>query len=1134
MRSRSGHDQLVRVIRAVRRRWRLKVALRGAAIVVGAALLVFLISAYGMDRLRFTPTAVIVFRVFAYAALLGLIVRFLVLPLSRRVSDERVALYLEEHEPSLEARLLSAVELGSAEKGSSAGGFSPLLVEKLVENAAERCRAIDYGRGVEARPLAQSSGLLVGTTLLAAIVLLLSPPFVRHSTPYLIPLGEASPDNPYRIEVSPGNTRVAMGAEAKITARLFNFDSDQVEIAVQRGPQGDWERLPMAWEEESGEYLFFLFNLDDETEYFVEASGVRSSLFRIEVAELPYVQQLTLEYHFPAYTGLSPQRQENGGDIAALRGTEVRFYVMPTVPVASGAIAIEGQDSLPLTSSEDGTLTASLSVRQDGLYRIAFESLAGDRVVGSPDYLIDVLTDQPPIVAFTKPGRDIKVTNIEEVFVEVEAQDDYGIRQLELTYSVNGGPEQTQQLYDGRRKDVVAGHTLYLEEFELVPGDFISYYARVTDDNRVSGRQGATTDIYFMEVRPFDREFRQADQSGMAGAGGAGFDSSLSQRQRDVIAATFKMVRDREAYSDEEYQQNLATLALAQGRLREQVERLAERIGARGIVQLDSAFQGVAEALPRAAEAMREAEALLGERRPSEALSPEQRALQQLQRAEAAFREVQVGRDNPAAGGGGGGGQPDAEELAELFELELDKQRNQYERVQRDRQQQIGEQIDETMQKLQELARRQQQENERLRARANESQGQGGSGRSQRQLAEEAEELARKLERLSREQSLPEMNQTAQELRQAAEDMRQAAANRRSGGVAEGVSALDRLREARRLLDENRSAGLENEVEDALRRAERLAEEQRGVTREVERLDRPGADQYERLRRLMERKEEMAAEVGDLEAQLDRLARDSRREQRDASRKLQEAANSIRDDKLEDKIRYSRGVVQQRTPEYARNFEQQIAEDIERLRERIDAAREAIGETKEQRLARTLDRTRDLVRSLESLEERTQPGESAAEGQQEGQRSAGEPAGGERRGQPRETEASTTDGFPGFRPGDARQFRSEFGERRGEAERLREELAQEGLDTDELDAIIARLRQLERERPYGDPRGLAELQAQIIQDLKEFEYALRRELGGGDSRRLLLTGSDEVPPGYRELVEEYYKSLAEQGSENRQ
>jgi hypothetical protein len=57
---------------------------------------------------------------------------------------------------------------------------------------------------------------------------------------------------------------------------------------------------------------------------------------------------------------------------------------------------------------------------------------------------------------------------------------------------------------------------------------------------------------------------------------------------------------------------------------------------------------------------------------------------------------------------------------------------------------------------------------------------------------------------------------------------------------------------------------------------------------------------------------------------------------------------------------------------------------------------------------------------------------------------------------------------------------------------------------------------------------LAELQAAIIRDLKEFEYVLRRELVGAEARELLLSGSDEVPPEYRELVEEYYKSLAEE------
>ena len=1131
MRARTGHNRLIRVIRSVRRRWRMRVALRGSAIVLGAGLLVFLVSAYGMDQAKFSPNAVIAFRIFAYVALLVLAVRYLLIPLARRVSDERVALYLEEHEPSLQARVLSAVEFGAQDEGESEG-FSAAMVDRLVENAVEKCATIDYGRRVEAKSLKLSSGMLVTALGAAAVVLLLSPSFLQHSAPYLFPFNSAAVDNPYRIEVMPGNTKVARGAELKIMAFLHNFDADEVEVAVQRGPDGAWERFPMTLDEETGERLIFLFDLDDQTEYFVEASGVRSSLFRIDVAELPYVSELVLEYHFPAYTGLEPRLQENGGDIAALRGTEVKVFAVPTVPVAGGAIVLEEGDTLPLTPSEDGMLTGSIDVTRDGLYRIVFTSLDGDHVVGSPEYLIDVLSDQPPFVSFSKPGRDIKVTNIEEVFIGVEAEDDYGIRQVELVYSVNGGPEQTLELYSGRRKDVSAGHTFYLEEITLQPGDFISYYARASDDNRVSGRQIATTDIYFMEVRPFDRTYRQADQQQQPGGGGGGFDSSLSQRQRDVIAATFKMVRDRDDLSDDEYEENLATLALAQGKLRQQVERLVARIQSRGIVQMDSTFETIARALPAAVEAMGEAEQLLAERKPEDALSPEQRALQQLQRAEAVFRESQVGQQS---GGGGGGGQTaDADELADLFELELDKQRNQYERVQRDQQQQVDEQIDETLQKLQELARRQQQENERQRARANQNQNQsGGGGGSQRELADEAEELARQLERLAREESLPELNRTARELRQAAEEMRRAAANSRNSTGAEGISALDRLKEARRLLDEDRSAGLEREVEDAARRAERLAQEQRDVMEDVQRLSQSGRVQRQRLDRLMERKEEMAAEVADLEAQLDRLARDSRREQRDASRKLQEAANQIRDDKLEDKIRYSRGVVQQRSPDYARNFEEQIASDIDQLRDKIEDAQSAIGESKEQRLARTLDDTRDLVRSLESLEERTQQQSGQAQqGEQQGQQQGeqqGQPARGNRSGQPQES-MDTRDGFPGFNDGDVRQFRREFGERREEAERLRDQLRQEGIDTGELDAIVERLQQLERDRPYGNPQGLAELQAQVIQGLKEFEYVLRRELVGAEARELLLTGSDEVPAEYRELVEEYYRSLAEEES----
>ena len=54
-----------------------------------------------------------------------------------------------------------------------------------------------------------------------------------------------------------------------------------------------------------------------------------------EILLAPYVKQIDLQYHFPAYTGLAPKAVEDGGDVAALRGTEVTLHVQPTLKVIS-------------------------------------------------------------------------------------------------------------------------------------------------------------------------------------------------------------------------------------------------------------------------------------------------------------------------------------------------------------------------------------------------------------------------------------------------------------------------------------------------------------------------------------------------------------------------------------------------------------------------------------------------------------------------------------------------------------------------------------------------------------------------------------------------------------------------------
>ena len=1151
----TDRDEILRVIRQVRNRWRLRIALRGFAVVIAALLGTLVVSAWGLEVYRFTPAAIITFRIVTYGALLGFGWWFFVRPLLRHVSDEQVALYLEEHEPSLQAAVLSAVE--ETRKGDRAAGldYSPKLVGKLVESAAEKIRDVDMGRAVEHQRIQGSSGWLGAGVVLALLLFLFGPTYLRHGVMALLtPMGSAEAASPYRIEVFPGDATIARGSDQAITATLDGFGTDQVNLFVRSNESVPFERLPLIPLEDPGLFEVLLFDVQESTDYFVEAVGVESGTFTLEVVDLPYVERLEHEYVFPSYTGLEPRLVEEGGDIAVLSGTEVRLRAFPTLSTSGGQMVLDEENETDLVLEPDGSLTGRFVVEKDGFYRIDLESSEGEMVTASPQFTIDVLTDQPPSVMFLNPGRDTTASAIEELFIEARADDDFGLRSLDLVYSVNGGSEETVRLYSGGENaltEVAAGHTFFLEDLPLEPGDFVSYYARATDRNLAQENKDVKSDLYFVQIRAFSRDFRAGQsQGGGGGGGGAGGADprALSEAQKEIVSGTFNVVRDEDSYSAEEYQENVVFLTLAQGRLREQVETLLRRMNSR-VMPADPAFRSISEILPQAADAMREAEEQLQDQDADGALPPEQRALQFLQRAEEAYEEVMV---QMGGGGGGGGGSQSqaAEDLADLFELELDKFQNQYETMQRGEQQQADNTVDELMERLRELARRQEREAERQQRRFRGQQSaQGGGTAAQRELAEEAEEAARRLERLAREQNSPQMMDAARRLQQAADAMRRAAANSDNLGFSEAGAALDRLREVQDRLRQEQTGRLERDIDEALRRANRLADEEREVASGVNRLpDLNDEQRLEQLRGLMERKDAMEAEVADLERQIDSTSAEFRREERNSSRSLQDAANSIRDNKLKEKIRYTKGVIRSRASDTAEAFEEQITNDIEDLREHLRAAAEAVGNTQGDALTEALDQTRDLMRGLDSLEHRMwseNENQSGEEGQQ-GQGQGGQQAGQTGSGQQGSEQPNPADGQPGvgdslggayagggygnrrpteFDPDDIRQWQREFRQRLGEAQDIRRALQEEEFSAGDLDEIIRQMQQLDDTRMYQDSEEIARLQSFLREELKRFEYRLRREIDD-ENEDLFLASSDDVPPGFRDMIEEYYRALS--------
>ena len=202
---------------------------------------------------------------------------------------------------------------------------------------------------------------------------------------------------------------------------------------------------------EPGQFEVLLFDLQEPIDYFVESIGVESPAYRLDVIELPYAERIELEYHFPEYTGLEPRTVDDGGDIAVLQGTEVRLRAVPTMGTTGGQLVFDDDDDqrFDLALEDDGTLTASFMVEEEGFYRVDLVAPAGNLVTASPQYTIDVLTDQPPSAMFIRPGRDTTASAIEEVFIEARADDDFGLHSLDLVYSVNGGPEESVSLFDG-------------------------------------------------------------------------------------------------------------------------------------------------------------------------------------------------------------------------------------------------------------------------------------------------------------------------------------------------------------------------------------------------------------------------------------------------------------------------------------------------------------------------------------------------------------------------------------------------------------------------------------------------------------------------------------------------------------
>ena len=1100
---------LSEVIDRLRQRWRLRLLLAGLFKTLVLMTALFVVSAWLLNQWHFASPAVWLLRFVMVLTLVGLLLQFCIKPLRRRVSDARVALYFQEHEPSLKSIILAAVD---AEQ-SRLPNTSPQLVSRLVQQALDACESVGFGHAVEQQKLRQAT-LKLGLALLVIIGLSVAPPeFLRSSaTALLMPWTNASQYSPYRIELTPGNIEIARGSDQLISARIAGFDGKDVLLLTSLDGGVSWQQTAMTAGSHSGLYESFVFDLGQAVDYYVSGAGQQSETYRIEVADIPAIAEISLSYHFPAYTMLEPETSEGSGDISALRGTRVEVQIKPTIEIPGGALLLGDGQRIDLVKTDNQGWIGELTVDQNGSYRVELQQASGNPVDASAEFRITALDDKYPGVSILSPGRDTKVSMIEEPVMKVRATDDQGIAKLELVLTINGTDTQRIELSPANeqtdvRRQLDAEHVIYLEELNLNPGDLISYYAHAEDRSPAEQSRSATSDIFFYQVRPFSIDYKSADQQGGGGGGGAQGGQQqghLSDQQKQFVVATFKMIRDRARYDVETYQQNLELLARAQSRIRDRVEAIVRRLRNRIMVELDERYRIITTELPLATEAMIEVEKQLQQTEIDSALPNAQVALLHLQRADAAFREINVSLAN--RGGAGAGSNAGLEDLADLFRLEMDKLRHQYETVQRGQQQSSAEVIDETLERLRELAQRQQQELERQLRRQDQSLN-GSTNAKQLALAEELEEMARQLERLSRTQPNPQLQQSISQMKDAAEAMRRAASNATAGGtggVNQARQAAQSLREAQRLLDRSQVRQFSDSIETTLRRAELAEKRQAAIKQDVTELDEKWGDRLRaQLEQLDNHKRALTGELAELENELSKLATAAREKQPAAIQPLKQAIRAGREHRLHERIGRTRDMVQLGEKEQAIDNETKIQQGIASMREQIESALANVDQQGKRGLQLSLDRMRALARELQTIRDLTA---QASSGNANGASATANAAG---------TSRSGSAGIWPFFDGLA-----------ANAGELAQRLLEEGVEPGDINPVLDKIKALAQSRNEQDMATSTLLNDQALHALMELEYRLRKRLNLAKYPELLISESPVLPDDYKAMVADYFRELS--------
>jgi hypothetical protein len=890
---------------------------------------------------------------------------------SRRLRPDyrAIARTIEQQHPDLKALLLAAIE----QRPENPDGQLGYLQRQVIADAVVHATGHDWLQTVPPGRLALANLARIGAMSFLLFTLLLMWPSSRPGSPS----GLAVLHHGYNVTVTPGDTEVEQGSPVVILAR---FDGRlPSEVSLVYGPSGqEPQRMPLTKSLNDPVFGGIVQDVSADLVYRVEYAGRRSRDYTISVYQNPELVKADAKIAYPAYTKLPEKVVEDTRQISVVEGSEVTLVFTLNKPVTTARLAPKTgiAPGLTIDSEHPNVLTTSITATQSQQYELQVADAQGHSNKVPPRFVIDVQKNRPPVLTPVFPNNDVVVSPLEELALEAKIADDYGLVGYGLTYSLAGTESQDVRLSEGEasNRQPQIRYLLAMEGLKAEPDQLLTYYFWADDVGPDGKSRRTASDMYFAEVRPFEEIFRESqsfqdqqnqDQQQQNQSGNQQTDQ-LARLQKQIISATWNIKQQADRSGGmESHKEDLEVVRQSQADVLEQARKSLTEVEDPSAAKSLQAAAGHMETsvnhLTKASESASTTEL-------TPALGAEQSAYQELLKLRQREHQIAQGRN------AGRANNANSERFQrQLQQLQLTQRENRYEtqRLAQSRQQEGQQQDLQMLNRLRDLARRQNEMSDKLREteaalrQARDEQQRQEAFRELKRLRDEQLQALRDTDEIRQQMESSQDRQRMAEARQRLDDsranIRESAEAMEQGMLSQAITSATRaqrqLEQMREEMQRRTSSQFADEMRNMRDEAQQLDQQQEQIAQDMkEQMDsrqksltgsdtgRELADRIDQQKKSMEKLLDEMKNVSDQAEPSEPLL----------SRKLYDTLRDASTSNVDKALETTGELLRRNFLPQARDIERRASQGIDQLRKGVEeAAQNVLGDEAESlRLAR--------------------------------------------------------------------------------------------------------------------------------------------------------------------------------------